>query len=76
MSITSKNLAKPMGHQSGNKGSDSFTNDTFKVLLKKLVQTPTDFTPDDCAAAFRHLCAQAASDAQVGSKFCISGEVD
>ena len=41
------------------------TPDTFKVLLKKLVQTPDDFTPEDCADAFKHLCVQGASEAQV-----------
>lgn len=42
-----------------------YTSDTFKVLLKKLVQSPSDFTPDDCAECFRHLCVQGASEAQV-----------
>ena len=65
MSMTSKNFAKPMGQGGANKDSGNYTNDTFKVLLKKLVQSPTEFTADDCATAFRHLCVQAASDAQV-----------
>lgn len=43
-----------------------YTPDSFKVLLKKLVQTPDEFTPEDCALCFRHLCVQGASDAQVG----------
>jgi anthranilate phosphoribosyltransferase len=42
-----------------------YTPDSFKVLLKKLVQTPNEFTPEDCALCFRHLCVQGASDAQV-----------
>jgi hypothetical protein len=44
-----------------------YSPDTFKILLKKLVQTPTDFTPEDCASAFRHLVTQAASEAQVSA---------
>ncbi|RSH86929.1 anthranilate phosphoribosyltransferase [Saitozyma podzolica] len=44
-----------------------YTPDSFKVLLKKLVQTPNDFTPEDCALCFRHLCVQGASDAQAGA---------
>ncbi len=47
------------------KGQADYTPESFKVLLKKLVQSPTEFTPDDCAFAFRHLCVQGASDAQV-----------
>ncbi|WVQ95670.1 anthranilate phosphoribosyltransferase [Kwoniella sp. CBS 9459] len=47
--------------------SSEYTPETFKVLLKKLVQTPLEFTPDDCAQCFRHLCVQGASDAQVGA---------
>ncbi|WWC65206.1 anthranilate phosphoribosyltransferase [Kwoniella dejecticola CBS 10117] len=47
--------------------STEYTPDTFKVLLKKLVQTPDDFTPEDCAQCFRHLCVQGASDAQAGA---------
>ena len=39
--------------------------ETFKMLLKKLVQEPTRFSPNDCASCFRHLCTQGASDAQV-----------
>lgn len=44
--------------------------DTFKVLLKKLVQHPDDFGPADVADCFRHLCqtpTAGASDAQVGA---------
>ena len=33
-----------------------YTPDTFKVLLKKLTQAPDDFTADDVAQCFRHLC--------------------
>ncbi|WWC72603.1 anthranilate phosphoribosyltransferase [Kwoniella pini CBS 10737] len=47
--------------------STEYTPDTFKVLLKKLVQTPDEFTPEDCAQCFRHLCVQGASDAQAGA---------
>ena len=65
MSMASKNFAKPMGEGSANKDSGNYSPDTFKVLLKKLVQSPTEFTAEDCATAFRHLCVQAASDAQV-----------
>jgi anthranilate phosphoribosyltransferase len=46
------------------------TPNTFKVLLKKLVQHPDDFTPADVAACFRHFCqtpTPGASDAQVGA---------
>ncbi len=42
-----------------------YSPDTFKVLLKKLVQTPAEFTPEDCATAFRHLVTESASEAQV-----------
>ena len=65
MSMASKDLSKPAGDLTDSKDTGNYTNETFKVLLKKLVQTPTEFTPTDCATAFRHLCAQAASDAQV-----------
>lgn len=65
MSMTSKNLAKPMGNFTDSQDTGNYTQESFKVILKKLVQTPTEFTPNDCASAFRHLCAQAASDAQV-----------
>ncbi|WWC98525.1 anthranilate phosphoribosyltransferase [Kwoniella sp. B9012] len=47
--------------------SSQYTPETFKVLLKKLVQTPDDFTPEDCAQCFRHLCVQGASEAQAGA---------
>jgi len=67
MSMTSKNLAKPMGNASGSKDTGNYSPDSFKVLLKKLVQSPTEFTPEDCANAFRHMCVQQASDAQVSS---------
>jgi hypothetical protein len=48
-----------------NQDPEAYNPDTFKVLLKKLVQSPTEFQPEDCALSFRHLCVQAASDAQV-----------
>lgn len=44
-----------------------FTPDTFKVLLKKLVQTPSDFSPEDCGLAFEHMVVQGASEAQAGA---------
>ncbi|KAL7422838.1 anthranilate phosphoribosyltransferase [Cryptotrichosporon argae] len=47
--------------------SHEYTPDTFKILLKKLVQTPTEFTPDDCGQCFRHIVVQAATDAQAGA---------
>ena len=53
------------GEPKSSQGNGSYTSDTFKVLLKKLVQTPAEFTADDCATSFRHLCVQAATDAQV-----------
>jgi anthranilate phosphoribosyltransferase len=49
------------------KEDSKYTSTTFAVLLKKLVQTPDEFTPADCAACFQHLCVQAASDAQAGA---------
>lgn len=47
------------------KENSQYSPDTFKVLLKKLVQTPTEFTPEDCAECFQHLVSQTASEAQV-----------
>ncbi|WRT70722.1 anthranilate phosphoribosyltransferase [Kwoniella shivajii] len=47
--------------------ASQYTPETFKVLLKKLVQSPDQFTPEDCAQCFRHLCVQGASDAQAGA---------
>lgn len=44
-----------------------YTTATFAPLLKKLVQSPTEFTPEDCAECFEHLCVQGASDAQAGA---------
>ncbi|KAK4685513.1 anthranilate phosphoribosyltransferase, partial [Tremellales sp. Uapishka_1] len=38
----------------------TYSPQTFKLLLKKLVQSPTDFTPQDCATCFEHLCAAGA----------------
>jgi hypothetical protein len=49
------------------KDNTQYSPDTFKVLLKKLVQSPTDFTPEDCAECFRHLVTETASEAQVCS---------
>lgn len=46
------------------------TPEGFKLLLKKLAQAPDDFTPEDVAQGFRHLCrsdSQGASDAQIGA---------
>lgn len=50
-----------------------YTPETFKVLLKKLVQRPDDFEAQDCAACFQHLCVlggKGASDAQVRPAVC------
>ena len=47
------------------KDSKEYTPDSFKVLLKKLVQSPDEFTPEDCASAFRHLAVNGAAEAQV-----------
>jgi len=44
-----------------------YTHSTFAPLLKKLVQSPSEFTPEDCSECFQHLCVQAASDAQAGA---------
>jgi anthranilate phosphoribosyltransferase len=44
-----------------------YTHATFAPLLKKLVQSPSEFTPSDCSECFQHLCVQAASDAQAGA---------
>lgn len=47
-----------------------YTPDTFKLLLKKLTQAPDDFTADDVAQCFRHLCradGNGATEAQVRS---------
>ncbi|OXC68514.1 anthranilate phosphoribosyltransferase [Cryptococcus neoformans] len=44
-----------------------YTPDTFKVILKKLVQSPEEFTSEDCAECFRHLCVEGASEAQAGA---------
>jgi anthranilate phosphoribosyltransferase len=49
------------------KEESKYTHATFAPLLKKLVQSPTEFTPSDCAECFQHLCVQAASDAQAGA---------
>lgn len=64
MSMASKDLAKPTGNK-GQDDSSKYSPDTFKVLLKKLVQTPDEFGAEDVTAAFRHICAEAASEAQV-----------
>lgn len=47
--------------------SSTYTHSTFATLLKKLVQTPSEFTPSDCSECLRHLCANAASEAQAGA---------
>lgn len=44
-----------------------YTPTTFAPLLKKLVQSPTELKPEDCAECFEHLCVQGASDAQAGA---------
>lgn len=52
-------------HRKSTMSATEYTPDTFKVILKKLVQTPEEFTSEDCAECFRHLCVQGASEAQV-----------
>lgn len=50
--------------------------ETFKVILKKLVQSPMDFDADDCSAAFEHLVLNRAAPAQAGAfltAFTLSG---
>lgn len=59
------NFGHVQGKMAAEKEKSQYTPETFKVLLKKLVQTPNDFTPEDCAECFRHLCVQGASEAQV-----------
>lgn len=51
--------------QKSTMSATEYTPDTFKVILKKLVQSPEEFTAEDCAECFRHLCVQGASEAQV-----------
>ena len=46
-----------------------YSPETFKVLLKKLVQQPEEFTPEDCAECFEHLCAEAAAEAQASPTY-------
>lgn len=41
--------------------------ETFKVLLKKFLQSPRDFTADDCGEAFEHLALNASAPAQAGA---------
>ena len=53
---------------SAKESQEQLTPDTFKVLLKKLAQVPDDFTPEDVAQCFRHLCrvdGKGATEAQV-----------
>nr|ODN96159.1 anthranilate phosphoribosyltransferase [Cryptococcus depauperatus CBS 7855] len=45
-------------------GKGQYTPETFKILLKKLVQTPEQFLPTDCAQCFQHLCVQGTTEAQ------------
>lgn len=47
--------------------ASQYTPATFSLLLKKLVQSPADFTSEDCAQCFRHLCVNAAAEAQAGA---------
>ena len=67
MSMSSKSVASPnvTGSSKDKPDQAEYTPETFKPLLKKLVQSPGDFTPEDCAVCFRHLCVQGANDAQV-----------
>jgi anthranilate phosphoribosyltransferase len=50
-----------------NGASKDYSPETFKVLLKKLVQSPTDFTAEDCGQAFEHLARDRAAPAQAGA---------
>ena len=70
MSTSANASAESMmkGEPKSSKGDGNHSPDTFKLLLKKLVQTPSEFTADDCASSFRHLCAHAATDGQVSSR--------
>ena len=53
--------------------NSQYSPDTFKVLLKKLVQTPAEFKPEDCAECFRHLVTHTASEAQVRLHQALAG---
>lgn len=44
-----------------------YSPETFKVLLKKLVQSPTEFTAADCGEAFEHLARDRAAPSQAGA---------
>lgn len=53
-----------------------YSPETFKVILKKLVQSPMDFTAEDCSAAFEHLVRDRAAPSQAGAfltAFTLSG---
>lgn len=41
--------------------------ETFKHLLKKFLQSPRDFTAEDCGEAFEHLALNASAPAQSGA---------
>ena len=48
--------------------ADTYSPDTFKALLGKLIKTPDQFTPDELKAALEHLLApDAALPSQIGA---------
>lgn len=51
-------------HTTASSSKYSRTPDTFKVLLKKLVQSPDDFTSEDVAECFEHLVISGQRDEQ------------
>ena len=65
---TSQPLLVMPGIGENNRGRNDLSPDSFKEILKKLVQSPNDFDSNDCLAAFKHLCANAASEAQVSTR--------
>jgi anthranilate phosphoribosyltransferase len=48
--------------------SDELTSETFKPLLKKLVNNPSEFTASDTTLAFRHLLSLAAPKSNESSQ--------
>ena len=65
--MSDQNVSKQGSKGQEDESEENYTPETFKVLLKKLVQSPTEFTPEDCELCFRHLCVEGASNAQVGA---------
>ncbi|BEI84413.1 hypothetical protein CcaverHIS002_0410170 [Cutaneotrichosporon cavernicola] len=50
-----------------NGSATDYSPETFKHLLKKLVQSPTEFTAEDCGQAFEHLARDRAAPSQAGA---------